>query len=314
MSKPTSVILHNRLSPEPTPDEKDVLEQVNLVKSALEALNYSVTTLDFNLNLKKTATELKKIKPDFVFNLVESVNNDGRLIHLGTSLLEHLGIPYTGCPNEAVFMTSNKLLAKKLLKANNIATPEDEYTTPFKPGRYIIKSVWEHASVGLDEGNTILAEFSGQIKTPHGFFAERYIDGREFNISILNGKVLPCAEIDFSAFSEDKLKIVGYRAKWDQDSFEYHNTNRKFDFNESDTALLQNLREITEKCWQVFDLKGYARVDFRVDTENNPYVLEINSNPCISGDSGFVAAAQKAGLGFQDIVENIVSNLNSFIF
>ncbi|OGI04830.1 MAG: hypothetical protein A2Y25_04395 [Candidatus Melainabacteria bacterium GWF2_37_15] len=309
MSRKTTVILHNRVSENATPDDADVLDQVKLVKCALENLNYDVVTLEFDLDLKNTSMELKNIKPEFVFNLVESVENNGQLIHLATSLLEHLKIPYTGCPNEAVFITSNKLLAKKILKGEGIKTPEDENTRPFIKGKYIVKSVWEHASIGLDEKKVIYAESPEQITVPNGFFAERYIEGREFNISILAGKVLPLAEIIFSNYSADRLKIVDYKAKWDKNSFEYNNTPRSFDFDEKDEKLLERLGKITRKCWEIFNLKGYARVDFRVDENNEPYVLEINSNPCISEDSGFYAAAVEAGLEFEEVVRLIIKDL-----
>ena len=318
-----SVILHNRVSEDAPPDEADVLEQVESVQQALENLNQKVITLEFDLDLKKTSDELQRIKPDFVFNLVESVDGSGQLIYLATSLLEHLKIPYTGCSNETVFLTSNKLLAKKILKYNGIPTPDwieinnDNSFCPFEKDKYIIKSVWEHASVDLDESNVIFAETLDRIKSliiektrknNKIFFAERYIDGREFNISVLAGKILPFAEIDFSNYDDQKLKIVDYKAKWEKDSFEYNNTPRTFDFDDKDRELLREIEEITKKCLRVFNLKGYARVDFRVDKSNRPFVLEINSNPCISPDGGFYAAAIKSGLTTENIIAAITED------
>ncbi len=218
--------------------------------------------------------------------------------------------------NEAMFITSNKIMAKKILNYNNIPTPEDENTLPFIKDKYIIKAVWEHASIDMDESNLVYAENPGQLKNlileknnkcNKIFFAERYIDGREFNISVLAGKVLPFAEIDFSNFDDKKLKIIDYKAKWKQGSFEYNNTPRKFNFKDEDKDLLKNIENITRKCWQIFNLKGYARVDFRVDKSNRPYVLEINSNPCISSDSGFYAAAIKAGFTVEKFIEHIIA-------
>jgi D-alanine-D-alanine ligase len=101
-------------------------------------------------------------------------------------------------------------------------------------------------------------------------------------------------------------RIIGYRAKWDNDSFEYQHTNRKFLDDSEDIELQQTLHKLCLKCWDVFQLRGYARVDFRVDTYGNIYVLEVNANPCISSDSGFVAAALKAGLSPSDLTANIV--------
>ena len=125
-------------------------------------------------------------------------------------------------------------------------------------------------------------------------FIEEYIDGREFNISLIGTSnaplILPYAEIKFLNFPPEKSKIVGYDAKWDKNSFEYQNTVRSFEFNKTDQSLLDNLKYLALKCWEVFRIDGYARVDFRVDSKGIPYILEINVNPCISPDSGFFAA------------------------
>jgi len=64
------------------------------------------------------------------------------------------------------------------------------------------------------------------------------------------------------------------------------------------------------QCWELFKLKGYVRIDFRVDSDNNPFVLEINANPCLAPDSGFVAACEKYGMKYTDIIKNIIKHLN----
>jgi D-alanine-D-alanine ligase len=63
------------------------------------------------------------MNPLFVFNLVESVEGNGQLIHLAPALLDHLNMPYTGCSQEAIFVTSNKILSKKLLQLAGVASP-----------------------------------------------------------------------------------------------------------------------------------------------------------------------------------------------
>ena len=62
----------------------------------------------------------------------------------------------------------------------------------------------------------------------------------------------------------------------------------------------------------MYAIRSYydARVDFRVDSNNKPWILEINANPCISPDSGFVAAANYVGLSYKDIIESILIDLN----
>jgi D-alanine-D-alanine ligase len=154
----------------------------------------------------------------------------------------------------------------------------------------------------------------GRGRAFHGdCFAEQFVDGREFNLSMLTGEtgpeVLPPAEIRFDSYPEGKMRVVGYKAKWVENSFEYHNTPRSFEFSPVDIPLLSRLEEIAEECWRIFELRGYARVDFRVDRTGAPWVLEVNSNPCLSSDGGFAAAAAKRGLSLTDVVERIISPL-----
>ncbi len=143
-------------------------------------------------------------------------------------------------------------------------------------------------------------------------FAEAYIEGREFNVAIISdkngGRVLPIAEMLFRDYTSDKPKIVDYKAKWVADSFEYNNTIRKFDFAPEDAGLITALREIALRCWELFGLRGYARVDFRVDNNGKPWVLEINTNPCLSPEAGFAAALEEAGIKFHEAVNLIIQN------
>jgi len=118
--------------------------------------------------------------------------------------------------------------------------------------------------------------------------------------------VLPPAEIIFEGFGADQPKIVDYRAKWDAASYEYHHTPRCFDFAADDAPLIDRLKALALSCWELFDLGGYARVDFRVDSAGRPWVLEINANPCIAPDAGFAAAIERAGLTYDQAVERII--------
>ncbi|MCX5821807.1 MAG: D-alanine--D-alanine ligase, partial [Deltaproteobacteria bacterium] len=74
-----------------------------------------------------------------------------------------------------------------------------------------------------------------------------------------------------------------------------------------DASLLALLKDMALRCWKLFDLRGYARVDFRVDREGRPWILEVNANPCLSPDAGFSAAALRAGLTFPDVLGRIIN-------
>jgi len=324
MIKKKAVILYNELSENASLDEADVLEQVDIVAENLEKLGISHSTLTFSLNLQKVEEELLNYKPDFVFNLVEGVNNKGDLIFLAPALLNSLKIPFTGGTLETIFITSSKTLAKERMKQGGIPTAywyHGEGTfTPEKGKRYIVKPLWEDGSLGLDEHCVFWWNESGLEKAakelnPATHFIEEFIDGREFNISILAGPngptVLPHAEIKFYDYVGDKPKMMGYTAKWNEDSFEYKNTRRTFEMGKDDGVLINKLSEITRKSWDIFKLNGYARVDFRVDSEGNPMVLEINVNPCISMNGGFHAACEMAGISFDEAVKRIINDIPS---
>jgi D-alanine-D-alanine ligase len=322
------VILHNKVSEGASKDEEDVLVQVEAVFAALAALGHRPVAVPFSIDAAAAMQAVRAIAPDLVFNLVESVEGAGRLIHLAPALLDHMRIPYTGAGTEAIFLTSNKLVAKEWLKKSGLPTPAwiaprgGRGAETSAGGPFIVKSVWEHASVGLDEDSVIFADSDDPDRLIREMerrkdslggdcFAEAFIDGREFNLSLLAGpdgpEVLPPAEIRFDLYPPDKPKVVGYRAKWESDSFEYLHTERTFEFSPADEPLVARLGDLARQCWDIFHLRGYARVDFRVDKSGAPWVLEVNANPCLSQDAGFYAAAQRAGLGCPEVIGRIIA-------
>ena len=113
-------------------------------------------------------------------------------------------------------------------------------------------------------------------------------------------------EMLFIDYPAEKRRIVDYAAKWHAGSFEFRNTVRRFDFDEGDRPLLAQLEAIAGSCWRLFGLRGYARVDCRVDAAGRPWVLEVNINPCLSPDAGFAAAAARRGLDLAAVARRII--------
>lgn len=321
-------VLHGEVAEDACPDEKDVLVQVDFVTEGLARLGHEPVAVPVSLDLAETARTLSTLSPAIVFNLVESLIGKGGLIHVVPALLEAMKIPYTGAGVEAILLTSNKLLAKKWLASAGLPTPPwftatDGHRDPPISGPWLIKSVWEHASIGLDEDSVIqgadrerlLTEMAARRDALGGAcLAEAFIDGREFNLSLLANtsesgpEVLPPAEIRFDAYPPGKVRVVGYRSKWEEGSFEFSHTPRSFTFSEADAPLLLRLEELALRCWKLFDLKGYARVDFRVDKAGRPWILEVNANPCLSPDAGFLAATLRAGLQFEEVLDRIIAD------
>jgi D-alanine-D-alanine ligase len=238
-----------------------------------------------------------------------------------------LGVPYCGCRTESLFLTTHKTLAKERMRQAGLPTPE--WMEPDKPlaashvsRNWIIKGVWDQGSRGMDDGavlrNVESAEVRRQLseraaRSGRPCFAEQFIEGREFNLGLLAGpdgpESLPPAEIDFSTFPPEKPRIVGHRAKWDAESFEYRCTPRHFDFPPSDAPLLARLGDLARRCWTLFRLRGWARVDFRVDAVGEPWILEVNGNPCLSPDAGFAAAMEQASITYDQGIQRIMEDL-----
>ncbi|MFH1623800.1 MAG: ATP-grasp domain-containing protein, partial [Pseudomonadota bacterium] len=249
------------------------------------------------------------------------VDEDPRFAGHPASVMELLGIPFSGSPSAALMLTTDKLLTKRLLRARGIRTPKyRSYNNmaSFFPHTLnypvIVKPRFQDASIGIDQDSIFadgdalrkgLPEFYGRFGP---VLVEEYIEGREFNASLLGcplGRVLPIAEIDFSNLPEELYPIVGYRAKWDPESFEYHHTRRTFP-EEFPYGLLSNMEKVALDCARLFMLRDYGRVDMRVDSKGKVYVLEINANPCLSPDAGFAAAIHSAGMTYSDFVKILV--------
>ncbi len=314
---PLALLLHDTVSADARPDESDVLLQAEQVGAALAANGWRAETLPAGIDLATLRTDVERLAPCCVFNLVESLGGDGTLIHLVPALLGSIGVTFTGSGSDAIYLSSQKLLAKEWMRCHGIDTPR--ILRPSEAGddsRWIVKSVWEHASLGLDDASvtTGAAAAERQIERCRStfggdWFAEEYIDGREFNVSVIehDGQpfVLPIAEMLFVDYPEHKPRIVGYAAKWHEDAPEFGSTCRAF--GTLDAADAQRLGDLVQRCWRMFDLRGYARVDIRLAADGTPYVLEINANPCLARDAGFVAAAAEAGMSYETLVRRIVN-------
>jgi D-alanine-D-alanine ligase len=336
--------LYNEGAEDPSGTAEDAVPAASPLVAALRRLGHNVTPIACTLDLAALQRELDLVEPDAAFNRVESLGGSDAMMAAVTLLLDSGGIPYTGCRTASLLSTASKLNVKRRLAvaglptpawigldgrltAADVETPDPELHVETRGSKYIVKSVFEHASFEIDDTSVIEPADCGDIvrllekrtaEAGRPVFAERFIEGREFNLSLLGRPaagdgarraapvVLPAAEIDFSAFPAGKPRIVGHGAKWNSSSFEFRHTPRRFDFPPRDAPLLARLKELAVRCWELFELSGYARVDFRCDNAGRPWILEINANPCLAPASGFAAALERAGIDYDEGIRRIL--------
>jgi len=257
---------------------------------------------------------------DVAFNLVESVLGQGDLAGVAAAVLARLRVPFTGASAAALACAADKCFAKRLLRSADLPTPDwsepPQWNGFSADATYVVKSIDEDASIGLDDGAIVGAsevrERAAACAAKYGgrWFAEVYCPGREFNLSLIEtncvARALPIAETRFEGWSPDRPRIVGYAAKWDDASPDCTGTPRAFGIERESPLLAASLCELALSAWRIMSLRGYARVDFRLDSTGSPTILEINPNPCLEPHAGFAAAAAEAGIGYSELIEHIL--------
>lgn len=312
-------LVHNRpVDAEDTNHQSsnDVIVQVEAIEKALDTLGQRSVRLPFSRDLGDVLRALETSRVEAVFNLCESVDDNPHLIAHPAAVFELLDIPFTGSSAATLLTTTDKYLVKRLLQADGIITPafflysgQKQFDVSGLRFPLIVKPQFQDASIGIDQESVVVdgARLPDVLEEMYDLYGpllvEEYIEGREFNISLFGSpeaEVMPVAEIDFTGYPDELFRIVGYRAKWDAGSVEYSCSNRMFPNLSED--LLGQLVPTARRCYALFGLRDYGRVDFRMGPDNAAYVLEINANPCLSPDSGFVAAVGRSGLDYTGMV------------
>jgi D-alanine-D-alanine ligase len=301
----------------------DVLAQVEAIETSLRDLGHTSVRIPFTRDLKRFVKAVEDAKVHAAFNLCESLDDDPFFVAHPAAVLELLCIPFTGSPSAALQTTTDKHLMKLILRGAGLPTPKSflyDGTVDTDPREMdfplIIKPRSQDASIGIDQDSVIeasaaLPEALTAFYEAYGpLLVEEYIDGREFNVSLLGSPtpvVLPVAEIDFTTMPDHLHHIVGYRAKWEPDSIAYRETRRVFP--QLDSPHAARLSTLATECFQLFGLRDYGRVDLRMDKDGSLHVLEINANPCLSPGAGFPAAAGQAGLDYAAMVAQMTTLL-----
>lgn len=302
--------------------EVGVVDEMRDIEKALQASGFNTILFNVNSNIERLFKFLQNEKPDVIFNLCESIGTESMHEMHVAGVYELLKISYTGASAFTLGLAQQKARVKELLLYHNLPTPKFQIveTTPFQLDKnlnfpLIIKPSREDASVGISN-NSVVYNFENlnrQVEYILTIFKqpaliEEYIDGRELNAAILGNNppvVLPISEVDMSQLPENYHRIITYNAKWMKGTDEYEFTKGVCPAPIPDT-IAKEISELALKAYKIIGCRDYARVDFRLDKNSRPHILEVNPNPDIAADAGFARSAKTAGYTFEEMIKKIV--------
>ncbi len=286
---------------------------VKLVVNALEKGGHNVKVIDGNMQVIESLTEfmprvVEGERMGMVFNMAYGIQGESRYTHL-PAMLEMMGIPYVGSGPTGHAMALDKVITKIIFEQNNIPTPDfwvlsspnDDVSEINFPA--IVKPKMEAVSYGLqivtnkkDLRNAvkiIIAEFQQQA------LVEQFIRGREFCVGLLgNGDpyTLPIVEINLENDPDAIQTVENKKAR----------PREKICPANIPSDIASAMITASKKAFRALELKDFARIDLRMDENNNIYILEINSMASLGRTGSYVYAAQKTGYSYDKLVNKML--------
>jgi D-alanine-D-alanine ligase len=302
--------------------EATVAEVADSVHAALSDDGYNATILPLRESLMSLVRRIKELKVDVLINLCEEFRSRPQFESNVAAMFEAFGIPFTGCSSKALAICQDKFKAKAILNAFGLPTARGRLVTSTDqkidvPFPAIVKPNQEDASLGIYQDSVVYDQASlqervgkiiGVYKQPA--LVEEFIQGREFNVAVLETdklKALPVSEIDFSAMPESAPHICSYEAKWFEDHVLYTTTPAVCPA-PIDETLRDKLHQHALAAFQAMGCRDYARVDFRMGSDGRLAILEVNPNPDASLDAGYCRALGVAGIGYAQFWGLMIEN------
>lgn len=305
--------------------EADVV--VPQVARALRANRHEVVVVKAHGDVPKLVADIGRTRPDLVFNLLEMFGNDMFLEVPAIGLVELLGVPHTGGGPGELYLCQDKALAKKLLAFHGILYPRFAVfarEAGLETGGNLrmplfVKPLCADASIGIDSG-ALVRDSSAMMKRVLAIheelgdaaLAEEYVDGREIYVGVVGNaepRAFPPIEIDFSGLPAGAPKVMNRAAKWEPGTPEYDGT--KAVIADLPQDLCAKIQQIAIEAYRALRVRDYGRVDMRVTSSHDVYVIEVNPSCYLERSSELAMAAKAAGVGYDALVQSIVEHAMS---
>ena len=294
------------------------------VVTTLRKLGHDVRPLGVKNDLEVIHRAIDEYKPDIAFNLLEEFDGVAVYDQHVVSYLELLHVPYTGCNPRGLMLARDKALTKKMLSFHHIRYPEFIEVPQGRVVRrprglvfpLIVKSVTEEASLGISQASIVeddekLRERVAFIHNSVGSGAliEQYIEGREFYVGVIgNGhlQALPVWELILDKLPDDARRIATERVKWSR-KYQLKYAIVSQEAKHLPAGKIEEIQHLAKQVYRVLGLNGYARIDMRMDSGGQLYVLEANPNPQIAHREDFADSAEHAGYQYQELLQEILN-------
>jgi len=295
--------------------EFDHPSTIDVIADALASCGVKVVRIG---NAADLLGKIENLNVDIVFNISEGISGRNRESQVPV-LLEMFGIPFVGSDALTLGITLDKVMAKKIFISEDIPTPrfleikdsDTAFDTDHLKFPLIVKPRFEGSSKGLSDNSRVTnsEELKKQIdyitsayKQPA--LIEEFISGQEFTVAIIGNdpaQVLPAVQIKIDGRVQLGEKFYTF-ARITSDRLEYICPAK------ISKALEQKLADLALKTYNAVECRDFGRVDFRVDKQGNPYVLEINPLPSLSTEDVFMLVAKNIGITYNEIIGRILTS------
>lgn len=293
------------------------------VLAALDELGYPHEQLALFDDLDLLRQKLQTFTPDVIFNLADQFRNNRAFDQNIVAFLALHDIPFTGCGSTGLTLCKHKGISKKILSYHRIHTPRFVIIPRGKRiarPKYLrfpllVKPLKEEASYGISQASFVETDeqfrervaFLHESNGGNDVIAEEYIAGRELYVSLIGNhrlQVFPIRELVFREVPPDEPKIATYKAKWDEAYRQRWGLENQFAEN-LDPALVRHIESVCKRIYHLLTIDGYARIDLRLNANNELYFIEANPNPALAPDEDFAQSALKAGIAYPQLIDRI---------